>query len=471
MVSPGRGRDLDQMRQIDSIADEFELAFHSGERPRIEEYLARVPVSLRQLLLHELLRIDLEWLQRWGQTVLPQDYLQRFPQHRELVQSALESAGAWPAELIDSTEPAGETQPAAVGSSVIRCPGRFGRFELQRPLGTGGFGTVFLAQDTQLGRQVALKIPKVSEGNRRFLAEARAAAKLEHPNIVAVHDSGTIEGNLFIVCRFVDGEDLSSFVKHHPHSLRQLVTWIRDAARALAHAHSQGVIHRDIKPGNLLISRDGQVYVADFGLARRVEDSSSLTADGTVLGTPAYMAPEQAAGRTTDIGTHSDQYSLGVVLYELLTGRRPFLGNVREVLQKVIHTPAPPPRMLHPKVPVELEAICLRAMAKDPNARYPSMGAFADDLDRWLQLRAQQTVASGGEGFQLGKLLKSGWFQAACAVAVLGALGMGGLVLSLLSSGGDASRTDTVRPSPKATLPAANPSVASVDDAPAEDPR
>ena len=165
--------------------------------------------------------------------------------------------------------------------------------------------------------------------------------------------------------------------------------------------------------------------MADFGLARQVDESSSLTADGSVLGTPAYMAPEQAAGRTADIGPHSDQYSLGVVLYEVLTGRRPFLGNIHEVLQKVIHAPPPAPRSLHPKVPPELEAICLKTLAKDPHARYPSMAALADDLDRWLQLRAPRPARTSLANLDWKQLLRSREFKIARAVGVFGAVAIG----------------------------------------------
>lgn len=435
-------RDLDQLRQIDSVADEFDLAFHGGSQPRIEDYLPRVPADVRSALLNELLRIDLEWAARRGETVRPLDYLTRFPADRKIVSSALQSAGVWSPELADTADVSGAIQRTTVVPAVPTCPGRFGRFELLRRLGTGGFGTVFLANDTQLGRQVALKIPRESEGNKRFLAEARAAAKLQHPNIVTVYDSGTVDGNLFIVCSLVDGTDFATEVESRPHSLKQLIGWIRDAARALAYSHAQGVVHRDIKPGNLLVSQEGQIFVADFGLARRVEESSSLTADGTVLGTPAYMSPEQAAGLTAEIGPHSDQYSLGVVLYEILTGRRPFRGNVREVLQKVIHSQPPTPRQLHPKVPAELEAICLKAMAKDPSARYPSMAAFADDLERWLQLRSEQAASRNADGFSLGKLARARWFQAACAVVLLGGSGVVWIGMKVMSPLADPGRSD-----------------------------
>lgn len=425
------GNKLQALQQIDAIADEFEFAFHGGDRPRIEDFAGRVPPDLRSRLLGELLRIELEWVQRRGETITPQEYLTRFPQYAADIRRVLASVGDVPASAIESTRSGEETLPSVGATSVPTCPGRFGRFDLRQRLGAGGFGTVFLADDTQLGRQVALKIPKSSDGNRRFLAEARAAAKLQHPNIVTVHDSGIMDGNLYIVCAFVEGADLAATIRLRSWPLARLVTWIRDAARALAYSHSQGVVHRDVKPGNLLVGRNGQVYVADFGLARQVDESSSLTADGSILGTPAYMAPEQAAGRTAEIGPHSDQYSLGVVLYEVLTGRRPFLGNVHEVLQKVIHAPPPAPRSLHPKVPPELEAICLKTLAKDPQARYPSMSALADDLDRWLQLRAQRPARASWADLDWKQLVRSPEFKIVRAVGVFGGVLLGLWLLAI----------------------------------------
>ena len=189
-----------------------------------------MPAGLRSRLLGELLRIDLEWVSRRGETITPQDYLSRFPRNAAQVRSILESFGDLPAAAVVTTRPGEDTQPSAGPTTVPTCPGRFGRFELRQRLGSGGFGTVFLADDTQLGRSVALKIPKVSEGNRRFLAEARAAAKLQHPNIVTVHDSGIMDGNLYIVCAFVEGADLAATIQSRRWPLSRLVAWIRDAA-------------------------------------------------------------------------------------------------------------------------------------------------------------------------------------------------------------------------------------------------
>ena len=403
MPAPDDPRHIEQLRAVDAASDDFEFALHGGDRPRIEDYLSRVPAASRSRLLSELLRLEIEWQQRVGETIMPQKYLQRFPHEESTVRSALDSLGV-PAETSKPTTAAAhDTQPSGSSGTLPKCPGRFGRFELISPLGSGGFGTVYLADDTQLGRRVALKIPRVNDGNRRFLTEARAAAKLQHTHIVTVHDCGELDGWLYIVSAFIDGSDLARAVKTQKLSLRRLVTWIRDAARALAYSHAQGVIHRDIKPGNLLIDSAGQIHVADFGLARRVEDASSLTTDGSLLGTPAYMSPEQAAGRTADVGQASDQYSLAIVLYELLTGRVPFRGNVQQVLQKVANQVPPPPRGYNPSVPAELDAICQRALAHQPQSRYPDLNAFADDLDRWLQLRAG---AAGARSSALPELLK-----------------------------------------------------------------
>ena len=443
MSTPDDPRHVEQLRAVDAASDDFEFALHGGDRPRIEDYLSRVPAASRSRLLGELLRLEIEWQQRVGETITPQTYLQRFPHEVSTVRSALDSLGVRTDSTLSTAAAARDTQPS-VGSGVHpSCPGRFGRFELISPLGSGGFGTVYLADDTQLGRRVALKIPRVNDGNRRFLTEARAAAKLQHTHIVTVHDCGELDGWLYIVSAYIEGTDLARAVKTQKLSLRRLVTWIRDAARALAYSHAQGVIHRDIKPGNLLIDAAGQIHVADFGLARRVEDASSLTTDGSLLGTPAYMSPEQAAGRTADVGPASDQYSLAIVLYELLTGRVPFRGNVQQVLQKVANQVPPPPWGYNPSVPVELDAICQRALAHQPQQRYPDLNAFADDLDRWLQLRAG---ASAARNSALPELLKKKpllWGGGAGVAALL----LFGCCVMFMGRGSDA-------PTPEPTVPA-----------------
>ncbi len=401
--------ELQLLKVIDSIADEFERELNAGRRPRIEPFLRRIEPSYVGRLLKELLSLELEWRAESGQTLVTGDYLQRFPQHHQLIETVFaewetRSGGSVAGPAVDRETPrpgGGGPPPKTPKAPVVpplpappgetgrlQVPGRLGRFELKQQLGAGSFGAVYLAHDSRLGRDVALKVPhstQPADANRRFLTEARAAGKLKHPGIITVYDSDIVDGSLYIACEYINGGDMSRILKERGTSLKQLVVWLRDAARALAHAHEHGVIHRDVKPSNLLVSESKQVYVSDFGLARRVDDNSSLTADGSVLGTPAYMAPEQAAGKTAAVGPASDQYSVGVMLYEILTGRVPFRGNIPQILQKVVRDQPQRPKELNPNVPEDLEAICLKTLAKNPVQRYRDLNDFADDLDCWLQ--------------------------------------------------------------------------------------
>ncbi len=404
--------ELKVLKVIDSIADEFEQELNAGRRPRIEPLLRRVEPSHVGRLLKELLSLELDWRAKSGQTLVTNDYLQRFPQHQAIIETVFSEwetrSGGGAAGTVDSRDTqqvggAGESAkkpktphlpplPPVPGASRgrLQVPGKLGRFELKQQLGAGSFGAVYLAHDSRLGRDVALKVPhsaQPADSNRRFLAEARSAAKLKHPGIITIYDSDIVDDSLYIACEYINGGDMAQIFKQKQTSLKQLVAWLRDAARALAYAHAEGVIHRDVKPSNLLVSDTKQVYVSDFGLARRVDDNSSLTADGSVLGTPAYMAPEQAAGKRAAVGPASDQYSVGVMLYEVLTGRVPFRGNIQQILQKVVKDPPQSPRELNPQAPPDLEAVCLKALAKNPAHRYPDLNAFADDLDCWLQGR------------------------------------------------------------------------------------
>ncbi|MBA2115985.1 protein kinase domain-containing protein [Bremerella alba] len=272
--------------------------------------------------------------------------------------------------------------------------GQIGRFELQEVLGTGGFGTVYRAFDSMLDRAVALKIPhaervQTPEAATRFLREAKAAARLTHPNIVPVFDAGKEEDTYFIASGFVEGKSLEKFVEpDSPLRPRQAARIVVLLARAVHYAHSQGIIHRDIKPHNVMIDEANTPFLMDFGLARLEDNQEKLTKDGAVMGTPAYMAPEQAnPERTSEVGPRSDQYSLGALFYELLTGDAPFRGPVHQVLLQVISEEPVPPRQRQAAISADLETICLKAMSKDPNHRFADCGVLADDLERWLEDR------------------------------------------------------------------------------------
>ena len=269
--------------------------------------------------------------------------------------------------------------------------GKIGRFELKSALGQGAFGTVYKAYDPVLDRLLALKIPKFSSSEkrkiRRFVREAKAAASLHHPNIVAVFESGQVDNRMYIASELIDGTPMSSIVAEGPCDYRQAAKWVVALAEGLAYAHEFSIVHRDIKPDNIMVSKSGNPQIMDFGLAKRLDEDSSMTTDGGVIGTPAYMPPEQARGDIENVGTHSDQYSLGVVLYELLTGKRPFSGPPHSVIAQIASTEPPELRQLDRRIPIDLAAICSKAMEKDPANRYPDMTAMASDLERWLSGR------------------------------------------------------------------------------------
>jgi tRNA A-37 threonylcarbamoyl transferase component Bud32 len=265
-----------------------------------------------------------------------------------------------------------------------------GRFVVRGKLGAGAFGTVYRAYDPNLNREVALKIPNpgamdTPQRVERFLREAKAAAILRHPHIVPVFDAGQDGGNYYIASAFINGKPLSGTIEEHGTDFTRAARIVRELAEALAYAHEQGIVHRDVKPQNIMVDEHDRVHLMDFGLAARHDEEARLTADGAVMGTPAYMSPEQAAGQQGEAKPATDQYAAGVVLYELLTGTVPFKGPLPVVMHNVIHTEPDSPRKSRASVPKDLETICLKAMAKDTEDRYENCQELADDLRRWLE--------------------------------------------------------------------------------------
>lgn len=291
-----------------------------------------------------------------------------------------------------SQRPASSGANASPATLPDRLPAPFGRYLLLQQLGHGGMGAVYLARDSQLDRPVALKVPffGARDGPRvreRFLREARAAAALRHANICPVYDVGEFEGVPYLTMAYIDGRSLATTLREDkkPLSPVQAAALVRKLALALAEAHRQQVIHRDLKPSNIILTAGGEPILMDFGLARRGDDSDvRLTQQGAVLGTPAYMAPEQARGDSDSVGPACDIYSLGVLLYELLTRRLPFTGETFALLARVLSEPPTPPSRHRPEIDAKIEAICLKAMAKEPAQRYPSMADFAAALGQYL---------------------------------------------------------------------------------------
>src|SRR5437667_669093 len=278
--------------------------------------------------------------------------------------------------------------------------GELGDYELLEEIGRGGQGVVFRARQKSLNRIVALKVISLGQWAskvhlRRFRLEAEAAARLEHPGIVPIHEVDERDGSCYFSMKFIEGGQLDEVARREPISIRRAVELIAKVARMVHYATENGILHRDIKPGNILLDTKGEAHLTDFGLARLVESESSVTHTLDVLGTPSYMAPEQAIGNNAAVSSTTDVYGLGAVLYQLLTGQPPFAGGATyETIKLLLDTEPRQPRLLNPKIDRDLSTICLKCLEKDPKRRYPSALALAEDLERWLKhepIRARHT--------------------------------------------------------------------------------
>jgi eukaryotic-like serine/threonine-protein kinase len=278
--------------------------------------------------------------------------------------------------------------------------GEFGDYELLKEIGRGGQGVVFRARQKSLNRTVALKIVGLGQWStdthlKRFRREAEAAASLDHPSIVPIYEVGERDGSCYFSMKFVEGGQLDEVVKRTPMPVRQAAQLMAKVARTVHYAHEHGILHRDIKPGNILLDVKGEPHLTDFGLARLLESDSTVTRTLEVLGTPSYMAPEQAAGNNTKLTSATDVYGLGAVLYQLLTDRPPFAGGTTyETIKVVLEAEPSSPRLLNPRIDRDLSTICLKCLEKDPMRRYDSALALAEDLERWLKhepIRARHT--------------------------------------------------------------------------------
>lgn len=277
-----------------------------------------------------------------------------------------------------------------VATTFQKLPTMFGQYELQEEIGRGGMGVVYKAFDKRLNRHVALKmilrgIHATAADLNRFDSEAKAAGGLTHPNIVPIYEIGVTDGQAYFSMKYVEGRTLAAVMADKPLHPREAAMYMVAIARAVHHAHEKGILHRDLKPSNILIDDNDQPLVTDFGLAKRVEGGQSITGTGAIVGTPSYMAPEQAEG-TKNPTAACDVYSLGAILYELLTGRPPFLAaSAVETLLLVRSEEPVRPRALNPQIDVDLEYICRKCLEKSPEHRYKSAAKLADDLEAFLQ--------------------------------------------------------------------------------------
>lgn len=382
---------LETAQRVDRLCDQFEAAFKRGERPTIEAILANAAVSDRPELLAALVGLERELRTAAGEALKLDDFRRRFPADVAVIEAAWNVRRA-----AKSTRDPGST----IVATTEPAPQTIGRFRIIRQLGSGGFGAVYLCHDPRLDRNVAIKVPhaarlKDESIRQRFVREAKAAAGLNHPNICRVHEVSEADGGDFIVMEYVEGHPLTHYVSRGGVQPRQAALLVRKLAIALDEAHSRGIIHRDIKPANVIINARGEPVVMDFGLARmeRTADEPSLTHSGAILGSPAYMSPEQARGAIDEMGPAADIYSLGVVLYELLCGMRPFQGSTVEIIGSILHVDPPPPSRHRPDLDPSIVAICMKAMAKKATDRHASMKEFAASLGGYLKGQSKPASA------------------------------------------------------------------------------
>jgi hypothetical protein len=456
---------------LEMIKIDLEHRWQRGQRAKVEAYLKAFPeLAEPGRVPADLLLAEYEARQQSGGTADLADFERRFPRQaqelRQLVASASDQAGCVTDLASRETLRPGEHGTHASGSPAsssrsgaqlpvpalptqapewstrgeFAAPGQLGRYRIVRELGRGAMGTVYLVHDVQLDRPVALKIPHFSadddaELRQRFVSEARAAANIEHPNICPVYDVGEINGTPYLTMAYLQGQPLSQLVEGRPPlPEREAVVLVQQLTVALQAAHERGIIHRDLKPSNIMINQRREPVILDFGLAwRQRQGGARLTQFGQPLGTPAYMSPEQVTGAVEAMGPGCDIYALGVILYQLLTGRLPFEGTVTEVLGQIITQPPVPPSKHRPHLDRRLEAICLKALSKQAADRYTTMrelgAALADFLHQGalpvaLPL-AQALLAAppaAGLGARLGR--RAPWLLLAGGLAAIGVTAM-----------------------------------------------
>lgn len=369
-----------QLKWVHDVCERYEAEFRAERSTSLIQEIEAAPVDLQLVLFRELIEIEFEILGSSEQASRADRYIKQYPGWQPEVLQAMSEHASAPDETCELTH--------------------IGRYLVQRRLGSGGFANVYLAYDDRLDRKVAIKVPHRQrlirrDDVRRYLDEAQTLASLDHPHIVPVHDVGRDEKfPCYIVSKYIEGSDLSRRIKRGRLSWRETAALIAEIADALHHAHTRGLVHRDVKPGNILLDKSGTAFLADFGVALRDDD---IPGASQMVGTPAYMSPEQTRGEGHRVDCRSDIYSLGAVLYEMLTGQRTFPGTHRlETMSQIAREEPKPPRQISDSIPKELERICLKALAKRARERYSIAKDMADELREFLQLSDSKTTSSVG---------------------------------------------------------------------------
>jgi eukaryotic-like serine/threonine-protein kinase len=366
--------------RIDAICDEFERKRGESKSVDLGDLLALCESQHRPRLLTELLLIECEIAERNSTKLDWNRHFEAFPEYADQIEAARFRQRSLESRSVESAiEPIG---------APLR---RIDHFELLEKIGTGGSASVWKAWDTRLQRYAAIKIPHASfateDALARFLREGRAVARLRHPAIVPVHAVGRAGDLAYLVSDYVPGRDLRDYLQNSRVTPKQAAEMCLAIARALDHAHQHGIIHRDLKPANILLDESGKPQITDFGLAKCSQDEVATTIEGRILGTPAYMSPEQARGETSKIDGRSDVFALGVILFEMLTGQCPYVGNRSERIFQLLNNTPPSARSSDRSIPTDLDTICGRAMESEIGRRYSSAAALAEDLVRFLQNR------------------------------------------------------------------------------------
>ncbi len=379
--------------KFDSACDRLEALARAGGPLRLEPFLAEASESIQPVLFRELLPLEVELRCRRGERITMEEYTARFPDRAAAVAAIFAEQEVEAGNRPDD-RPAAETRGDAAGDGVGHGLPQVRGYEILSELGRGGMGVVYLARRVLLNRPCALKMILAGrhagpEASARFLAEAETIARLRHDGIVQIYSVGDHDGCPYIELEYLEGGSLAQTLDGTPRPAKAAAVLVGAMADAVGEAHRQGIVHRDLKPANVLLTADGRLKVADFGLAKTLGADSGLTRTDSVLGSPSYMAPEQADGHSRDAGTAADIYALGAIFYELLTGRPPFkAATVLQTLEQVKNTEPIPPSQLQPGLPRDVETICLKCLQKGVGYRYATAAGLAQDLERFLDGKA-----------------------------------------------------------------------------------